>query len=82
MDPFEQPPSPAKNFLGGGGCGCGCLGLILMLIALVFVGALSMGYIAARSAGTVYLLSGIGVVVGALLLVLGVLMWVVSVVLE
>ncbi len=82
MDPFEQPPSPAKNFLGGGGCGCGCLGLLMVLVAAVFVGALSMGYLAASSAGTVYIGAGLGTVVGLLLVAIGVVMWIVSVVLD
>lgn len=82
MDPFEQPPSPAKNFIGGGGCGCGCLGLIIMLIASVFMGAMYLGYLATESAGSVWITGAIGLTSGALLLVMGVVMWIVSVVLD
>ena len=66
----------------GGGCGCGCLGLLLFLVSAVFVTALYLGYLSAQSAGTVYVVAGIGATFGLLLLVLGVLMWVVSVVLD
>lgn len=82
MDPFEQPPSPAKNFLGGGGCGCGCLGLLMVLIAVVFAGAIYLGYIAPASVGTVGLFSAITITVGLLVTLFGVLLWVVSVVLD
>lgn len=82
MDPFEQPPSPAKNFLGGSGCGCGCLGSIVGIVAVVFIAALSMGYISQQSAGTVYLGSGVGITVAVGLVVLGVVMWLVSVLLD
>lgn len=82
MDPFEQPPSPAKNFLGGSGCGCGCLGMILALVGVVFIGALSFGYVSYQSAGTIYVTSGISLATGALLVVIGVLLWVISVVVD
>jgi hypothetical protein len=82
MDPFEQPPSPAKNFLGGGGCGCGCLGLLMVLVALVFGGALYSGAISTASAGSVWLFCAIAITVGLLTTLLGVLLWIVSIVLD
>lgn len=82
MDPFEPPPSPMKNFVGGGGCGCGCIGMLVVLVAGVGLAAVPVGFFPETYAPTMGMLSAAGVITGALLAVLGGAMWTASLFLD
>ena len=83
MDPFEKPPSPAKNFLGGGGCGCGCVGLLLMLFTGVFLTAYNMRYIQPESATyMIYYPAGFTILAGLVMVGLGFILWIGSVLVD
>ncbi|MEZ4319073.1 MAG: hypothetical protein R3F61_16280 [Myxococcota bacterium] len=82
LDGYEAPPSPMKNFVGGGGCGCGCIGMLVVLAAGMGMAAVPLQFFPVEYGGTVGLLSAVGVACGLLLAVLGGAMWVASLFLE
>lgn len=82
MEPYEVPPSPMKNFVGGGGCGCGCIGMLVVLAAGMGVAAVPLQFFSPEWASTAGMLSAAGVACGVVLAVLGGAMWVASLFLE
>ncbi len=82
MDGYETPPSPLKNFVGGGGCGCGCIGILMVFFAGVGLSLVPIQFFSPEWTPTMGTLSGVGIVCGALLALLGGAMWVASLFLE
>jgi len=82
VEGYEPPPSPMKNFVGGGGCGCGCIGMLVMLAAGMGLGAVPLHFFSAELDGMIGMVSAVGVACGVLLALLGGAMWVASLFLE
>ncbi len=82
MDGYEPPPSPLKNFVGGGGCGCGCIGLLTVFFAGVIMALVPLEFFGEGLGRTIGMFSAAGLVCGAILALLGGVMWVASLFVE